>query len=330
MVMSSDDTPEQARLYDRRQAGDKRATEAQKQIYDNVIKRLIEGQFQTIVPLLFSSLEPVVLRELTIEALLPPRRMDRVYLVQTASGKAILHIEIEMAPRGRDKISRRILVYHSLLLEKYAQKEESLPVITLVLYPFETPGGEPLLHEHFANEEILRFSYRELSLRALDASIFIQTRSIPLYGLLPAMGKVTLEVLMTAIDHMIQYFEGDNERFIDELLCFRVLLNRARPLPEAEMEQVLRRIRMYDPLLEEDPWVQEYGQRREAQGEVRGKAEAIRHSIEKLVQIRFPDLREPVMKRVSQIQDPAALEQILITIGITQNDTLAKNYLQNL
>ncbi|HVU70118.1 MAG TPA: hypothetical protein VHD63_23505 [Ktedonobacteraceae bacterium] len=309
---------------------EKPTTEAQKQIYDNVIKRLIEGQFQKIIPLLFSSLEPVVLRELTIEALLPPRRMDRVYLVQTASGKAILHIEIEMAPRGRGKISRRILVYHSLLLEKYNHKEEDVPVITLVLYPFETPGGEPLLQETFGDEEILHFSYRELSLRTLNASTFIQARPIPLYGLLPAMGGITLEVLMTAIDDMIQYFEGDHERLVDELLCFKALLNRARPLAEAEMEQVLRRIRMYDPLLEEDPWVQEYGQRREAQGEAKGKTEGIRHSIEKILQLRFPELQEPVMERIRQVQDLSVLEQMLVTLIITQDDTLLKNYLKSL
>jgi hypothetical protein len=216
---------------------------------------LIEGQFEEIVPLLFSQLEPIVLRELTIEALLPPRRMDRVYLVRTSVSKAILHVEIEMSPRGRDQISRRILVYHSLLSEKYNKEREKIPVITLVLYPFDVPGGEPVLLETYGDEEILRFYYREMSLRAINAPTFILERPIPLYGWLPAMGGVNLEMLMNAIDDMVKYYEGDDDNLRDELLCFLALLNRAKPLPEAEMETVLRRIRMHDPLLEADPWV---------------------------------------------------------------------------
>ncbi len=244
----------------------KQSTDSQKQVYDNVFKRLIEGQFEEIVPLLFSTLSPTIQRELTIEALLPPRRMDRVYLASSSVGKIILHIEIEMAPKGRDQTSRRILVYHSLLLEKYSKDGEKIAVITLVLYPFGSPGGKPELIETYGDEEILHFYYREMSLRALHAPTFIQTRPIRLYGLLPAMSEVNLEVLMHAIEDMVEYYQRNDDHLRDELLCFLALFNRARPLPEAEMETVLRRIRMYDPLLEEDPWVQEYGGRRKAEG----------------------------------------------------------------
>ncbi len=326
-------------------------SDAQTQVYDNIFKRLIEGQFGEIVPLLFSTLNPTIRRELTIEALLPPRRMDRVYLASTPVGNVILHIEIEMSPRGRDQTSRRILVYHSLLSEKYNKEDgEKVSVITLVLYPFDVPGGKPVLIETYGDEEILRFYYQEMSLRAIKAPAFIQTRPIPLYGLLPAMSGVTLDILMEAIDDMVKYYEGNDDRLRDEFLCFNILLNRAKPLPEAEMEQVLRRIRMYDPLLEEDPWVQEYGGKREAageargeakgrtegraagkvEGEARGKTEGMRQNIEMIVQIRFPDLRGSVMERVRRLQDPIALQTILVTLGLTPDDLQARNYLQSL
>lgn len=313
----------------RKQSSDapKQRNDAQTQVYDNIFKRLIEGQFGEIVPLLFSTLNPTVRRELNIEALLPPRRMDRVYLASTPVGKAILHIEIEMAPRGRDQTSRRILVYHSLLSEKYNKEDgEKISVITQVLYPFDAPGGEPVLVETYGEEEILRFYYREMSLRAIDAPAFIQTRPIPLYGLLPAMGNVNLEILIGAIDDMVKYYQGDDDRVRDEFMCFNILLNRAKPLPEGEMEQVLRRIRMYDPLLEEDPWVQEYGEKREAEGEVK----IMRQNIEMIVQIRFPDLHESVIERVRQLQDPIALQTILITLGLMPDDDQTRRYLQSL
>ena len=83
---------------------------------------------------------------------------------------------------------------------------------------------------------------------------------------------------------------------------------------------------MYDPLLEEDPWVQEYGEKREAEGEVK----ATRQNIEMIVQIRFPDLADPVMKRVRQLQDPMALQAILITLGLMSGDDQTRRYLQSL
>jgi hypothetical protein len=64
----STDTQEQA------SESQKRKNDAQQQTYDNLFKRMIEGQFEEIVPLLFSALDPKILRELNIEALLPPRR----------------------------------------------------------------------------------------------------------------------------------------------------------------------------------------------------------------------------------------------------------------
>jgi len=322
----------------------KQTNNGQTQVYDNIFKRLIEGQFEEIVPLLFSTLNPTIRRELTIEALLPPRRMDRVYLASTPLGKVILHIEIEMSPRGRDQTSRRILVYHSLLSEKYNKEDgKKITVITLVLYPFDMPGGEPVLLETYGDEELLRFCYQEMSLRAMHAPTFVKTLPIPLYGWLPAMGSVNLEVLMNAIDDMVHYYEGDDDKLRDEFLCFLTLLNRAKPLPEAEMEQVLRRIRMYDPLLEEDPWVQEYGGKRKAEGiaegetrgrakgraegKVEGKTEGIRQSVETLVQARFPDLLELVMERAARTQDPIVLQQILIAMGMAQDENKACRYL---
>lgn len=300
--------------------------DAQKQIYDNLLKRLIENQFAAIIPLLFSVLSPTILRELSIEALLPPRRMDRVYLLSTPFGQVILHIEIEAAPKGRGQISRRVLVYHSPLLEKYNENGTELPVITVVLYPFDTPGGEPELTETYGDKELLHFSYQEISLRKLDARTFVQARAIPLYGLLPAMDCTSEKLLLEALEDMLKYYRGDEDHLRDELLCFQTLLQRARRLPEAELENVLRRIRMFDPLLETDLWVQEYGQKREA----RGKTEGIRQSIEMVVQTRFPHLLDLAMDRVARLHDPAALQRILVAMSAAQNERKAQRYLQAL
>lgn len=92
---------------------------------------------------------------------------------------------------------------------------------------------------------------------------------------------------MDAIEDMLKYYAGDDDHLRDELLCFQVLLQRAKALPEADLDTVLRRLRMLDPLLEEDPWVQEYGKKQKARGEADGEVRGVRQSIKMLVQMRF-------------------------------------------
>jgi hypothetical protein len=141
-------------------------------------------------------------------------------------------------------------------------------------------------------------------------------------------------MLMNAIDDMVNYYERDDDNLRDELLCFLALLNRAKPLPEAEMETVLRRIRTHDPLLEADPWVQEYAGRQKAEGIAQGKAEGevrgIRLSIETIVQTRFPSLFDLAMERLEQMHDPLTLQHVLIAMSAAQNERKARHYLMAL
>jgi hypothetical protein len=100
------------------------------------------------------------------------------------------------------------------------------------------------------------------------------------------------------------------------------------------MEQVLRRLSMFDPLLEEDPWVQEYGAQREAKGEAkgeaRGKIQSMRQNIETIIQLRFPDLREPVMNYVDRMKEPMSLQHLLIVLATMKDDEQARSYLKSL
>jgi len=146
--------------------------------------------------------------------------------------------------------------------------------------------------------------------------------------LLPAMNGTSEALLLEAIESMVEYFRDDEELLRQELLCFKVLLRRARRLPEVEIERVLRRIRMYDPLLEEDPWVQEYGEKRKAEGRVEGEANGMRRSIEGIIHMRFPDLKDLAMERVDRIQDVAVLEQVFTFLLTAPNERNALHYLE--
>ncbi len=89
------------------------------------------------------------------------------------------------------------------------------------------------------NKEVLRFHYQTLYLPHLDARLFVEQGAVPLYGLLPAMSRVSDELLLQTIEEMIEYYQQDNDLLRDELICFSVLLRRAQPLPEAQFERVI-------------------------------------------------------------------------------------------
>ena len=306
---------------------------AQIQPNDNVFKRLIENQYETVIPLLFPQLCPTRIRERPIEILLPPRRMDRVFLMDTPLGRIVLDLEIEAsAKKTRFSISRRMLIYHACLLDEYNSRDEGIPVLTMVLYPFEVPPGQPRLVETYGDEELLRFPYRELPLRSLDARTFIQAHAVPMYALLPAMsGGDSAELLCSAFDEMVNYYAEEEDLLHDELLCFLVLLNRAGQLEGEELEKVKQRIYKYDPILEEDPWVKECMRKSEdkgkAEGKAEGKLEGFRASIETLMQNRFPDLVALAMERIEHMQDSVELQNVLLAMSFAQDECDARCYL---
>ncbi|SRR5579885_2733509 len=300
------------------------AHERQNQPYDNLLKRLVENQAHQIIPLLFSDLVSEVLEELNIEVLIPPRRTDRVYKTPPEdpdSGQEIMHIEFESSASG--KMDKRLLIYHSLLLEKY-----ELPINSMIVYPFEGSMVTPPLKEFRGNQEILSFAYLTLPLWKLDARAYVERGAVPIYGLLPTMQGISDELLLQAIDEMVHYYGDDETHLREELVCFRVLLNRARRLPEAEMLRVVRRIRMFDPLLDEDPWIKNKVAESEARGEARGELQALKRVLLTLVQTRFPTLNELAEATVARATQPDALNVLVVQISAAADEPTARGLLE--
>jgi hypothetical protein len=83
---------------------------------------------------------------------------------------------------GRDgTIEMRLLMYHAGLLLKHG-----LPVISVILYPFETSIPEPPFREMGGDGEMLTFRYQVLALWKFDTRTFVQEQAVCLYTLLPA------------------------------------------------------------------------------------------------------------------------------------------------
>ncbi|MGH2507114.1 MAG: hypothetical protein ACRDHZ_06840, partial [Ktedonobacteraceae bacterium] len=221
----------------------------------------------------------------------------------------------------------RLLIYHAVLLEKY-----KCPVISMVVYPFEVSMARSPFLEILDNEEILTFNYRTVPLFKQDARTYVKQGAIQMYGMLPAMQGISDELLLQAIDEMVQFYKEDEALLRDELLCFRVLLARAQRLPETEILQVERRIRMFDPSLEQDPWVQE----KLAESEMRGKNKGIvegelkeaRNTVVRFIQRRFPSLTEHAKAKMLHLNQLDVINALMEQLWFAPDEYAARALLE--
>lgn len=296
------------------------ANEAQNQSYDNLLKRFLENQSTVILPLLFPDLVSEVVEELNIELLVPPRRADRAYRTRPndhSSEQEIMHIEFESS--SNTNMDKRLLVYHALLLEKYNQ-----PINLMIIYPFEVSMVTSPLTETKGSKQILLFEYQTLPLWKLDAQKYVEMKAVPIYGLLPTMQGTSEAMLLRAINDMVQYYGDDQAHLRDELLCFLVLLTRAKRLPEAEFLRVERRVRMFDPLLEEDPWVKE----KLAEREQRGELKQARDALIRFIQRRFPSLTDIARVRADRINQLETLNTLSEQLWFASDEYAARALLE--
>lgn len=303
------------------------ANESQQQPYDNLLKRLLENQPTTVIPLLLNDGALQIIEELNIEVLLPPRRTDRVYRSVRNGKMKIIHFEFESTPNP--KMDRHLLIYHALLLEKYDH-----PIKSTIVYPFDiSTVCSPLQESDDIDGDILTFHYKTLPLAKLDAREYIERRAVPLYGFLPAMQHTTDDLLLYAIEQMIQYYKNNEERLRDELLCFKVLLERAKRLPEEHLQHVLRRIHMFDPLLEQDPWIQELKAHERAQGReigfMEGELRSSRSILVNIVRKRFPSLTAMAEVKAAQIDKPEAISVLIEQVSLTADENAAHKVLES-
>jgi hypothetical protein len=278
---------------------------------------LVEKQAASVIPLLLGPLASEVVEELNIEVLIPPRRTDRAYKTRSEDGLEVLDLEFETC--ASSKIDKRLLIYHAILLEKY-----DLPVTSLLIYPFEEPAVASPLVETKGSKEVLRFHYQTLYLPNLDARLFVEQGAVPLYGLLPAMSQVSSELLLQTIEEMIEYYQQDDDLLRDELMCFAVLLRRAQPLPEAQFERVMRRIRMFDQLLEEDPWVKE----KIAEGKAKGLTYGASKELVRLVQGRYPALLHLAKARATKGETLEVLDALIEQLWAAPDEQAARTLLE--
>src|SRR5205823_14808830 len=128
----------------------------------------------------------------------------------------------------------RMLVYHLELYDKY-----EFPVISVVLYPFETSIPEPVFQTEGSSKTRIRFDHDVLCLWTIEAEPFLQRRIVSMYTLLPAMKGITASMLVQAITEMEHAYIGDHLK--RHLRRFRTILRRSGTLSAQDKQLVENR-----------------------------------------------------------------------------------------
>jgi hypothetical protein len=245
----------------KRQSKRKQPTQDQQQPYDNLLKSLLEGQEEKMLPYFLH--DGVYLETLDIEVIRPLLRIDRVYKILYKGLAHILHLEFETG--SNNKMATRLLDYHAYLYRKY-----DLPVISIIVYPFRTTVATSPLEEISHGKLVLVFHFQVIALWLLSAEKYVQEHAVAMYALLPAMEGANARLIIRAIDEMVQYYQNDGHALGRELRWLGIVLRRAEIVPLEEKRVIEERLSMYDDLMEKDPQMMRIRAESEAKGEVKG------------------------------------------------------------
>src|SRR5438552_1911733 len=200
--------------------------ESQQQPYDRALKSLMEDHAAEMVPELVPGAKFIAEQNNELTRL--NLRADIVYLIEYKGELRILNMELQTD--AEKQMAFRMLVYHLELYDKY-----QLPVISVVLYPFETTIPEPVFQTEGSSKTRIRFDHDVLCLWTIEAEPFLRRHVVSMYTLLPAMKGITASMLLPAIAEMEQAYTGEHLR--RHLRRFRTILRRSSTL-SAEDKQI--------------------------------------------------------------------------------------------
>jgi len=289
----------------------------QAQPYDRALKSLLGDEVAEILPILLPGSEFV--GEQNIEIDRTTIKADLVYNVQYRGNPHILNMELQTDTDNEMAI--RMLRYHVGLYDKHRR-----PVISMVIYPFETSIPESPFRETSGDEELLRFHYRVLPLWKLDAQQFVRDHVVSMYTLLPAMKGADVPLLLQAIEEMKQRYR--ESELGHHLVRFRTILRRSKTVSTQDKQEVENHLDYYDSLLDQDPYLQQQKALERILGRTEG-IQAFQDTIIEIVKNRFPALVELAQQRVMQIKQLDDLKQLNVQLSIAADQTAARRLLMN-
>jgi len=283
--------------------------ESQRQPYDSALKSLMEDHAAEMLPEILP--ESRLISEQNSELARTNLRPDLVYLIEYKGKQHILNLELQT--NEDSDMAYRMLLYHVELFGKYR-----LPVISMVMYPFETTTPEPVFREKSGDETLLVFQHLVLRLWTLEAEQYVRRRAVSMYTLLPAMKGANAPMLLRAVEEMEQ--EHKELHLARHLVRFRTILRRSKTLTEQDKQIVEERLHMYDSLLDEDPDIQE----RVVKAKIEAQIETQQRTILIFVKTRFPALAEMAQERIVRLNKPDELNRLTEQIAGAPDEDAAR------
>ena len=144
----------------------------QEHIYDRALKALMEDHAAEMLPELLPGAELVSIENTELNR--PNLRADLVYLIKYRGEPRILNLELQTA--SDSKMNYRMLQYFVELLGRY-----EMPIISMVMYPFETNVLEPILRKESGTGTSLSFQHEILRLWLEDAEQCLRRGVVSMY-----------------------------------------------------------------------------------------------------------------------------------------------------
>jgi hypothetical protein len=251
---------------------------------------------------------------------------DLVYNIQYRGKPHILNMELQT---GSDKdMAVRMLLYHVGLHAKHRR-----PVISMVIYPFETSIPESPYRETSEEEDLLTFHYRILPLWRLDARQFVQDHVVSMYMLLPAMQGANAPLLVQAIQEMKDRYK--EPQLGHHLIRFRTILRRSKTISEQDKQEVEVQLHTYDSLLDQDPYIQEQKALERTLGRTEGRTEGIyegriqelQQMLLEVVEEQYPSLVGLAQQKIKQNLRLEVLRYLVRQICTAHDETTVRKLL---
>jgi hypothetical protein len=285
------------------------------QPYDNALKALMGDHAAEVIPEFIP--EAAVIIEQNNEIKQENLRADLVYFIQYENELHVLNMELQTS--SDSDMPTRMLRYHVGLHLDY-----NLPVISVILYLFETNIPTPPYREMSGQKEQLTFHYRVIALWTLEARDYVERRAIAMYTFLPGMKGANVALLKEAIDGMKQRYT--QKQLARHLTRFRTILHRSTMLTEADKQLVEDYMQSYDSLLDSDPYFQQKLAKQATEREIGALQQVALEAVEE----QFPALLDQARERVVQVKQPDLLRLLVKQIYKAPDEKTARWLLETL
>jgi predicted transposase YdaD len=288
--------------------------------WDDSLKKLVQADPQAFVSWFvpdasFTGARPHELKHWTLE-------VDALLGVQVNGQDMLVHLEFQTY--NDPTMAERLLRYNVL-----ARSEHRLPVLSCVIYLLGSgeASPSPLSWMLPTDQEVLRFHYQSVELKALLPEEVMRTG---LTGLLPLLPLTKNGARREIVESMFGRLLAAKKIELVPIGYTLASLAFSRENP-GDQDWLFRRFHEMHDILRETPIYQEILKegREEGleQGLQRGQLEALRQAVVEVVVERFPRLVRLTKKQVVLIEDSEVLRHLLVKVSVAQSAEEAREHL---